>query len=42
MRYTEARLSPLAEEMLQDIESETVDWSDNFDGTLHEPRVVPS
>ncbi len=42
MRYTEARLSPLAEEMLQDIESETVDWSDNFDGTLREPRVVPS
>ncbi len=42
MRYTEARLSPLAEEMLADIEKETVDWRDNFDGTLKEPLVVPS
>jgi DNA gyrase subunit A len=42
MRYTEARLSPLAEEMLQDNEKETVDWTDNFDGTLKEPRVLPS
>ena len=42
MRYTEARLSPLAEEMLVDIEKETVDWRDNFDGTLKEPLVVPS
>jgi len=42
MRYTEARLSTLAEEMLLDIEKETVDWSDNFDGSLKEPRVLPS
>ncbi|HEY6238532.1 MAG TPA: DNA gyrase subunit A [Thermoplasmata archaeon] len=42
MRYTEARLSTLAEEMLLDIEKETVDWSDNFDGSLQEPKVLPS
>jgi DNA gyrase subunit A len=42
MRYTEARLSPLAEEMLLDIEKETVDWTDNFDGTLQQPLVLPS
>ncbi len=42
MRYTEARLSPLAEEMLLDIEKETVDWTDNFDGTLKEPLLLPS
>ena len=42
MRYTEARLSPLAEELLQDIESETVDWQDNFDGTLKEPLFLPA
>lgn len=42
MRYTEARLSPLAEEMLTDIEKETVDWTDNFDGSLKEPLLVPS
>ncbi|HYA57156.1 MAG TPA: DNA gyrase subunit A [Thermoplasmata archaeon] len=42
MRYTEARLSPIAEEMLLDIEKETVDWSDNFDGTLKEPLLLPS
>jgi len=42
MRYTEARLSPLAEELLLDIEKETVDWTDNFDGTLKEPLDVPS
>jgi DNA gyrase subunit A len=42
MRYTEARLSPLAEEMLRDIESETVDWTDNFDGSLKEPNWLPS
>ncbi|MEM0128891.1 MAG: DNA gyrase subunit A [Thermoplasmata archaeon] len=41
MRYTEARLSALAEELLQDIESETVDWQDNFDGTLREPLFLP-
>ncbi|HTT25482.1 MAG TPA: DNA gyrase subunit A, partial [Thermoplasmata archaeon] len=42
MRYTEARLSPLAEEMLEDIEKETVDWIDNFDGSLKEPTVLTS
>ena len=42
MRYTEARLSPIAEEMLLDIEKETVDWGDNFDGSLKEPLVLPS
>ncbi|HTS33789.1 MAG TPA: DNA gyrase subunit A [Thermoplasmata archaeon] len=42
MRYTEARLSPLAEEILADIEKETVDWTDNFDGTLKQPLVLPS
>ena len=42
MRYTEARLAPLAEEILQDIEKETVDWYDNFDSTLKQPVVLPS
>ena len=42
MRYTEARLSRLAEELLQDIESDTVAWSDNFDGTLKEPSYLPA
>ena len=42
MRYTEARLSAIAEELLTDIEKETVDWTDNFDGTLKEPLDVPS
>jgi DNA gyrase subunit A len=42
MRYTEARLSRMAEEMLADIEMETVDFSDNFDGTLKEPEVLPA
>ncbi|MCW6167760.1 MAG: DNA gyrase subunit A [Thermoplasmatales archaeon] len=42
MRYTEARLSRLAEELLQDIESDTVEWSDNFDGTLKEPGYLPA
>jgi len=42
MRYTEARLSTLAEEILTDIEKETVDWGDNFDGSLKEPLVLPS
>ncbi|MFZ1023581.1 MAG: DNA gyrase subunit A [Thermoplasmata archaeon] len=41
MRYTEARLAPLAEELLLDIEKETVDWTDNFDGSLKEPLVLP-
>ncbi len=42
MRYTEARLSLLAEEILADIEKETVDWTDNFDGSLKQPLVLPS
>ena len=42
MRYTEARLSHMAEEMLADIEQDTVDFADNFDGTLKEPNVLPS
>src|SRR5690606_29798422 len=42
MRYTEARLSPIAELMLQDIEKETVPFKDNFDNTTREPVVLPS
>ncbi|MEO8148705.1 MAG: DNA gyrase subunit A [Bacteroidia bacterium] len=42
MRYTEARLKKLAEEMLADIEKETVDFRNNFDDTLQEPTVLPS
>ncbi len=42
MRYTEARLSQIAMEMLADIDKETVDFSDNFDGTLQEPTVLPA
>ena len=42
MRYTEAKLSPLAVEMLADIEKETVDFQPNFDDTLMEPEVLPS
>ena len=42
MRYTEARLSAIAEELLLDIEKETVEWTDNFDGTLKEPLLLPS
>jgi len=41
-RYTEARLHPLAEEMLQDIDRETVDFMPNFDGGVMEPVVLPS
>lgn len=42
MRYTEARLNRLAELLLADIEKNTVDFSDNFDGSLQEPDVLPS
>ena len=42
MRYTEARLSKLAEEMLRDIEKDTVDMQLNFDDTLKEPAVLPT
>ncbi len=42
MRYTEARLSRIAEEMLQDIDKETVNFRNNFDDTLQEPEVLPT
>jgi DNA gyrase subunit A len=42
MRYTEARMNKLAEELLADIDKETVDFVDNFDGSLKEPAVLPS
>ena len=42
MRYTEARMTRIAEEMLSDIEKDTVDMQLNFDDTLEEPRVLPS
>ena len=42
MRYTEARLAPLAMEMLRDLEKDTVRWSYNFDDTLKEPDMLPS
>ena len=42
MRYTEARLQAVAEEMLINIDENTVDFIDNFDGTLREPVVLPS
>ena len=41
-RYTEARLSRLSDEMLRDIDKDTVDWDPNFDETRKEPRVLPS
>lgn len=42
MRYTEARLSKIAAEMLRDLDKETVDWYPNFDDTLMQPTVLPS
>jgi DNA gyrase subunit A len=42
MRYTEARLRKIAEEMLDDLEKETVDFAPNFDDSLEEPTVLPS
>jgi DNA gyrase subunit A len=42
MRYTEARLGRIAAELLLDIEKDTVDWGDNFDGTLQEPLALPA
>jgi DNA gyrase subunit A len=41
-RYTEARMSKISNELLRDIEKETVDWDPNYDETRKEPRVVPS
>lgn len=42
MRYTEVRMRKIAEEMLMDIEKETVDFQPNFDDTLQEPKVLPT
>ncbi len=42
MRYTEARLARIAEELLVDIDSDTVDFTDNYDGTQQEPTVLPA
>ncbi len=42
MRYTEARLAAIADELLADIDQQTVDYSDNFDDSLKEPRVLPA
>jgi DNA gyrase subunit A len=42
MRYTECRLAAIAEEMLEDIDKDTVNFVDNFDGSLKEPEVLPA
>ncbi|MXY95907.1 MAG: DNA gyrase subunit A [Caldilineaceae bacterium SB0664_bin_27] len=42
MRYTEARLAPISDLMLADIEKDTIDWNDNFDTTLKEPAILPA
>jgi DNA gyrase subunit A len=42
MRYTEAKMHRLAEELLVDIEKDTVDWRENYDGRLMEPAVLPA
>jgi len=42
MRYTEARMEKIAKLMLQDIDKETIDWADNFDGSLKEPLMLPA
>jgi len=42
MRYTEARLSKIAEEMLVDLEKDTVEWGPNFDNTMKEPQMLPA
>ena len=41
MRYTEARMARISESLLADIEKDTIDWTDNFDGSLQEPRCCP-
>lgn len=41
-RYTEAKMSKISEEMLRDLEKDTVDWRANFDGTKKEPTVLPA
>jgi DNA gyrase subunit A len=42
MRYTEARMRKISEEIMADIEKETVDFQLNFDDTLYEPKVMPN
>src|SRR3989338_5287968 len=42
MRYTECRLAKISEELLFDIEKETVDWQPNYDGSVNEPKVLPA
>ena len=42
MRYTEAKMDKISDEMLSDIEKETVDWADNYDASTQEPRVLPT
>ncbi len=42
MRYTEARLAAISNELLADLDKDTVDFTDNFDGTLKEPMVLPA
>ncbi|MDY7081534.1 MAG: DNA gyrase subunit A, partial [Halobacteria archaeon] len=42
MRYTEARMAPLAEELLEDIEKDTVDWMSSYDDRIDEPEVLPA
>ena len=42
MRYTEAKMSKIAEQMLADIDKDTIVWRDNYDGTKKEPTVLPT
>ena len=42
MRYTEVRMKKLAEEMIKDIDKETIEWQPNYDDSLTEPRVLPT
>ncbi len=42
MRYTEIRMNKITEEMLQDLDKETVEWQPNYDGSLNEPKVLPT
>ncbi len=42
MRYTEAKMEKISDEILKDIEKETVDWRDNYDGRHREPKVLPT
>ena len=42
MRYTEVRMCPITQELLKDLEKETVEWMPNYDGTLQEPVVLPA